>query len=285
MHKLLAISIASASIAIGAIPAVAEVDAKTHKLCLAAKDYLGCVKAQNQTSSNYIDTSSCDKYPAGSPGSKYLDCLRSMDVQYAPISYPDNRYQAEQDDVEVAYGFTYRKSTVKQLEVRGSYGRYITFWGRSANSYRGTSATYLPGNPGSVNCNYSEFGLNSFDANSPLLQYGSGSLLEGSSRTNTYGNANCYRSGYVAPSYIPGTPGGTQRGWFEYELDCRDGTYNRKGDIYQGIYKKGWQDIYYDPTAKAVAARYCRRISTLPFKTNPKQKKKKCKTIHCLQGY
>ena len=45
MNKLLAISIASASIAIGAIPAVAEVDAKTHKLCLEAKDYLGCVRA------------------------------------------------------------------------------------------------------------------------------------------------------------------------------------------------------------------------------------------------
>ena len=45
MNKLLAISIASASIAIGAIPAIAEVDAKTHKLCLEAKDYLGCVKA------------------------------------------------------------------------------------------------------------------------------------------------------------------------------------------------------------------------------------------------
>ena len=45
MNKLLAISISSASIAIGAIPAVAEVDAKTHKLCLEAKDYLGCVKA------------------------------------------------------------------------------------------------------------------------------------------------------------------------------------------------------------------------------------------------
>ena len=44
MNKLLAISIASASIAIGAIPAVAEVDAKTQKPCLEAKDYLGCVK-------------------------------------------------------------------------------------------------------------------------------------------------------------------------------------------------------------------------------------------------
>ena len=45
MNKPIAISIASASIAIGTIPSVAEVDTKTHKLCLEAKDYLGCVKA------------------------------------------------------------------------------------------------------------------------------------------------------------------------------------------------------------------------------------------------
>ena len=43
MNKLLAISIASASIALGPIPAVAEVDAKTHKLCIEAKDYEGYV--------------------------------------------------------------------------------------------------------------------------------------------------------------------------------------------------------------------------------------------------
>ena len=55
MNKLLAISIASASIAIGAIPALAEVDAKTHKLCLEAKDYLGCVKAmKGETSSETV---------------------------------------------------------------------------------------------------------------------------------------------------------------------------------------------------------------------------------------
>ena len=132
-----------------------------------------------------------------------------------------------------------------------------------------------------------EVGLNSFNANSPLLEYGSGSLLRGSSTTNSYGNVNCYKSGYVAPTYIPGTPGGVQRGWFEYELDCRDGTYNRKGDISQGIYKKGWQDIYYDPTAKAVAARYCRKITSLPLKIDneisaSKNKKKKRKPpVNC----
>ena len=53
MQRLL--SIAFASITIGAIPAVAEVDAKTHKLCLEAKDYLGCVKAmKGETSSETV---------------------------------------------------------------------------------------------------------------------------------------------------------------------------------------------------------------------------------------
>jgi hypothetical protein len=48
MKRLLAISIASASasIAIGAIPVLAEVDAKIHKLCIEAKDYAGCVQTQ-----------------------------------------------------------------------------------------------------------------------------------------------------------------------------------------------------------------------------------------------
>ena len=59
MNKLLAISIASASIAIGAIPAVAEVDPKIHKLCIEAKDYLGCVKAmkgETTTTSRVINS-------------------------------------------------------------------------------------------------------------------------------------------------------------------------------------------------------------------------------------
>ena len=47
MNKLLAISIASASIAIGAVSALAEVDPKIHKLCIDAKDYAGCVKSQS----------------------------------------------------------------------------------------------------------------------------------------------------------------------------------------------------------------------------------------------
>ena len=52
MNNLLAISIASASIAIGAITARAEVDAKTHKLCIEEKDYAGCVRAMKGDTSS-----------------------------------------------------------------------------------------------------------------------------------------------------------------------------------------------------------------------------------------
>jgi hypothetical protein len=43
MTKTLAAVIVSSII--GAIPALAEVDPKTHKLCIEAKDYVGCVRA------------------------------------------------------------------------------------------------------------------------------------------------------------------------------------------------------------------------------------------------
>ena len=48
MKRLLAISIASASVVIGAIPVVAEVDSKIHALCLDAKDYSGCIRKKKK---------------------------------------------------------------------------------------------------------------------------------------------------------------------------------------------------------------------------------------------
>jgi len=45
MKKITVICLTSASIAIGATPALAEVDPKIHKLCIEAKDYAGCVRA------------------------------------------------------------------------------------------------------------------------------------------------------------------------------------------------------------------------------------------------
>jgi len=134
--------------------------------------------------------------------------------------------------------YSYDDEKVYQLKVRGSYGRYITFVGRTTNQYSGTPSYYNPGSPGTLNCATNLYG--------------------------TYGSTNCYRTGYVAPSYRAGTAAGTQQGQFRYELDCQDMTFDRKGDRLSGSSMKGWMDVSDDPTAAAVAKRFCPQASTLP---------------------
>ena len=90
----------------------------------------------------------CDKY-LGTLGNTYLNCLESSGAKFPPFKQ-ESLGTLTQDDVEIEYGFTYRKSTIRQLKIRGSYGRYITFWGRSVNDYSGTPGYYNPGSPGSI---------------------------------------------------------------------------------------------------------------------------------------
>ena len=232
------------------LPAFAEVDPKIHKLCIEAKDYAGCVSIQEEKVNEKKslkasgvctkqDKSDCNSalgfFNGGTP--MFKNPINGNPESTIDNSVDSNRF-FERDETEVQNGFTYRNSSVSQLKIRGSYGRYLSFWGRSKNEYQGTSGSYNPGSAGSVNCTSTSYG------------YGS---------TST----NCSRSGYVAPSYTPGTSGGIQARWFEYELDCRDRTYNRKGDKAKGLINKGWMDVYYDPTARAVADKYCPIINSL----------------------
>ena len=109
--------------------------------------------------------------------------------------------------------------------VRGSYGRYITFIGKTNNSYAGTA-----GSPGTLNC------------------------------TTTNGFTSCNRTGYIAAQ-----SGGVQSGRFRYELDYQDRTYNIKGDLRSASgWTRGWMTVETDPVAEQVASDYCHRISTLP---------------------
>jgi len=59
MMKVLAFGIATA--AIGVAPAFANVDPKIHKLCVEAKDYLGCVKAMNGVSAHDTNRADAEK--------------------------------------------------------------------------------------------------------------------------------------------------------------------------------------------------------------------------------
>ena len=89
------------------------------------------------------------------------------------------------DDVEIAEEFTYRKSTIKQLEARDKYGRCLIFWIRSINDYASTPGYYNAGLTGSINCSANSFGSTA--------------------------TTSCNRTGYIAPSYSPRTQSSTQK--------------------------------------------------------------------------
>ena len=131
--------------------------------------------------------------------------------------------------------YSFYDNTILQIQVRGEYGRYLRFAGRTVNRYSGTPGVYKPGSPGSINC----------------TDYGT--------------SITCNRTGYQAPSYTPPKPGGIQRKGFLYDLDCVDGTFDRKGDyLSSGGGMKGWMSVHQDPVAKEVYSKYCRIIDELP---------------------
>ena len=131
--------------------------------------------------------------------------------------------------------YSFYDNTILQIQVRGEYGRYLRFAGRTVNRYSGTPGVYKPGSPGSINC----------------TDYGT--------------SITCNRTGYQSPSYTPPKPGGIQRKGFLYDLDCVDGTFDRKGDyLSSGGGMKGWMSVHQDPVAKEVYSKYCRIIDELP---------------------
>jgi len=51
---------------------------------------------------------------------------------------------------------------------------------------------------------------------------------------------------------------GSTRAFFTYRLDCQDRTFDRLGDVrIPRSVPKGWQPVTNDPTALAVANRFC----------------------------
>ena len=128
--------------------------------------------------------------------------------------------------------YSFKKNTVRQLKIRGKYGRYLTFMGRTKVSYKGTDSYTIGGGMGTTSC---------------------------------YG-ANC-TTYYTPPTTIAGTSGGVQHRYFEYELDCVDLTFNRIGDKHTaGGGSYGWMSVDRDPVAKEVSKKYCPKINSLPKK-------------------
>ena len=168
-------------------------------------------------------------------------CLKAADYKGCKEYQSGQNFEQTSGNVEVKTtgDHNYKPSSVRQMKVRDSYGRYISFVGTTLNEYAGKPASYNPGMPGRKVCN-TTYGFNK--------------------QTQT---TTCQQVGYVAPSYTPGTPGGVERRSFRYQLDCKDLTFDRKGD-FSGFGNKGWMGVDNDPTAQAVADRYCSTTHNLP---------------------
>ena len=137
-------------------------------------------------------------------------------------------------------------NSIKQEKIRNKYGRYITFYGRSTNSYSGET---IAAKPGFIDCDWGGSGSASYNK-----EYGSGSWSSG---------GYCYGEEGTPEKVIPG---GIDRQYFKYSLDCKDKTFDRKGDRvdYSGGLKKGWMKINNDPTAVLAEYLFCESISELP---------------------
>ena len=173
-------------------------------------------------------------------------CLQAVD--YKGCKEYQNPTTPHRVVVDPPNDYEYKAESVRRQQVRGAYGRYLTFVGMTLNAYVGTPARWNPGQPGTKQCN-TIYGFNN-------------------SKTTT-----CRNVGYVPPSYTPATPGGVERRSFRYLLDCEDRTFDRQGD-FSGFGNKGWLTVDDDPTALAVADRYCPIINSLP-RQEPKQKRQK----------
>ena len=172
------------------------------------------------------------------------------------VLYGGNRYfnsdilKLIYPDKNNTWDYGLNASSVKQLRIRNSYGRYLTFYGRTTNRYTGD---YIPEKPSFISCDWGGSGSAYADYYSAAGSWSS--------------DGRCYGEGGTSAVIIPG---GVDKTSYEYELDCIDGTFNRKGDrdTYEGYTKKGWMKVINDPTALMAKNIYCPIISTLPRKYN-----------------
>lgn len=144
---------------------------------------------------------------------------------------PQNPVRSGTVVVPIPSHYSYDAGSLQQLNLNGSTGRYIGFSGHTVIEWPATPAHLNPGQPGTLQC----------------------------------GQGNCWLQGAIAPTLTGGTPAGSMRSFFRYQLDCHDRSFNRIGDIrVPAAFAKGWQPVENDPTALAVAQTWCSRIQELP---------------------
>ena len=138
--------------------------------------------------------------------------------------------RAETIAVPVPSSYSYESTSLTRLTFGGSTSRYIGFTGHTTIILPAKPARFYAGKPGTIRCD----------------------------------RDSCWREGYEAPYFVSGEPERSIRKFFDYQLDCKDRTFDRIGDAaVRGNFSKGWQSVNSDPTALAVETTWRLRIEEL----------------------
>ena len=223
-----------------------------HKLCLEAKDYAGCMKANSNPKNNYkfeknsfgdnnLKTNQDEKEEkCWGPSDNYW-CIAKEGVDFLGMpKLVGWNYVEDKIDLTVSYF----ERVARKVKVRGDYGRYI-----EVRNIRRVLVSPSAGTSSSV--------------------FGSG---EANCYDTGYGSISC---SYTPPTVIPGipsSPGGVGQIFRRFIIDCEDETYQRivKGDLptsYGRIRKKSkWislssEKAYWFPKDRAKG--FCDKIDSL----------------------
>ena len=139
--------------------------------------------------------------------------------------------------------YGYEEESVQPLVLGGRSGRYLGFRGRTLVITAASPGRFVGGSPGRCRCEDEERPAR-WSENRP------GERRPGDRRLR------CDLVGGMPPTWIPGQPERRTVMRFTYQLDCIDRTFNRVNDG-TWLFRPGWMAMDQDPTAAAVAERYC----------------------------
>lgn len=160
------------------------------------------------------------------PQEVHARCIEAKDYEGCVNAQRSSRVNNQ--DLVSQDPYWYDEKSIRQLRVRGEYGRYLIFSGRTLfNAYEYSMIN----------------GMTSATA------WSTGKSATGFGFTSSTAVGETMRSDA-----------------FTYHLDCRDATTDRIGDAdYAQEDTAGWFPVVKDPTAQAVFSKYCPKILDLPI--------------------
>ena len=232
MNKLLVISIASASIAIGAIPSNSQVDPAIHELCANVRDYSGCVEKNTNTSQTIIED----------------DWERCKDLDGLSFDICVNGYEVNNYPTSAETGSSISTKTNRS---------WTTGAGRSETVWVNTSTIHVKDVSGKPN-RYIAFNMEAKWLTSGASMPGIDLPYQGTTTYNQFGSTTTISGGPTGGLVL--TPGWIHRTMYT-QIDCKENTFDQSGD------SEGWMNLNLHYTygrariVKELAREFCPQLT------------------------